>query len=508
GYFNPVLLAVIAAQLGLVIYQFFGRADADGAPQPIPAVAGRAVLWLAGCGLALLLLWPELGYWSELRQFSQDNKDVLNLVTGPRLLAFLFSHNSALFVTLVVVVVVGYVSQRVPTDFGGATAEEGGEGAAAETAAAGAAAVAPEVPPHPATRPMDPAILWLGGLWVFLPQLVMLWLAYRGDLSVLYTRYLTYTTLGGAIFLAYWAGRYYTREGRLSTAVALAAALVVFGFFTQMSKGYGLFTFDTVRTMAQSLDELEEKHRWLPGDVAVHWSPTPEAALLPDRIPAERQPQVKAALLAPYTTLYVPRSPKPIVLVDMGLFRPQRLKDRVGSFYQPDADPREKELAAQLRGYKRFWLHGPTEAQPDFVQRFLPWLADAVHKDLVMARNQLKYSGDQRYFVVPYGIPPQPYVKGDVSVRGLSDARPGDFTFLVAVRQVSREGLAQPVYAIELPTTAEGQLTITPAPRELFTLAGVGGALPSGYGAFAAPAWLGALAQSPYVAPKTDEEDR
>ena len=59
-----------------------------------------------------------------------------------------------------------------------------------------------------------------------------------------------------------------------------------------------------------------------------------------------------------------------------------------------------------------------------------------------------------------------------------------------------------------LPTTAEGQLTITPAPRELFTLAGVGGALPSGYGAFAAPAWLGALAQSPYVAPKTDEEDR
>ena len=56
------------------------------------------------------------------------------------------------------------------------------------------------------------------------------------------SRYLTYTTLGAAVLLAYYATRDGSREVRLGVAGTVAVAMLLFGFWTRMSRGDGLFS--------------------------------------------------------------------------------------------------------------------------------------------------------------------------------------------------------------------------------------------------------------------------
>src|SRR5262249_35753640 len=137
------------------------------------------------------------------------------------------------------------------------------------------------------------------------------------------SRYLSYTTLGGAILLAYWATRDRSRDARLGLSLALAVTLFLWSFTPPSWQGRGLYSSAAARDVVEALNGLDEKGRWQPGDVVLYRPTMPEADLLPDRIPAASRPEVEKALLAPLTTLYVPTQPKQAAIP--GQSQPKRI---------------------------------------------------------------------------------------------------------------------------------------------------------------------------------------
>jgi 4-amino-4-deoxy-L-arabinose transferase-like glycosyltransferase len=440
GYFNPVLLFVVTAHVGLVVY-----ALATGPGTALP----RALLWVGGSALAGLLLTPQWSYFVELVQFSQANQDVLGGLAQAGLWAFL-AHNSGFIVGLLVVSVVGYVLREVRAS---QTAKEANPGTN------GVAHAPPDAPPPPEA----PELIWTGRLWLFLPQVVALMAAQWWDPSLFLSRYLSYTTLGGAILLAYWATRDQSRDARLGLSLALALTLFLWSFTPPTWQGRGLYSSASARDMVETLD----RSRWQPGDVVLYRPTLPEANLLPDRVPAASRPQVEKALLAPLATLYAPANPKPVIVLSQS-HRFGNRATRQGQHYEPERFYNDT-LAAQLRRYNRFWLcTDPLEDdqrtygdQRDYIACLLPWLANALQWDLQVARRR---EGPERYFEVPTDIRPTDHAAG------LSDSRPQDFARAVLVRRKQ--------------------------PKGIFSLGALGAAA-APYGHVTVPAWVAGQASTP-----------
>jgi hypothetical protein len=165
--------------------------------------------------------------------------------------------------------------------------------------------------------------------------------------------------------------------------------------------------------------------------------------------------------LAPFSTFYVPRKSRPVVVLTLS----QRFGDAV-AVAGKEIDPARfynAELAARLRGYKRFWIYSESWDQPRYLSCFLPWLADALQWDLRMARQRKEDS--ERYFDVWTDVRPEDYVPG------LSDPLAGDFGRLHLIRRRQPKGifalgaLANAPMAYGYLTTPLWLTTQSPTPR-------------------------------------------
>jgi hypothetical protein len=437
GYMNPVLLLVVVAHVALVVYW---------------AVAHREKLVQIACaggGLALaaLLLAPEFGYFGRLHAFSSAHSAELVRLAPPELRGFLL-HNATFMGGLLVAAVAGLVvryqmhagDQTGPESAGGAgiapatpanepdpilayAAARAGEPTAAAVAETAAVKPAPAEPPPPD----NPDVMWLGRVWLFLPQLAALLLAYGAAETIFFSRYLSYTTLGGMVVLAYWVTRGPTHQSRLGVAAAVAAA--IFGMsFISWGQGHRLSEPSQADGLVKMIDEADARGSLQEGDTILLRSSVIDGDYLHDAVPPENRRHLAGALTAPLTTLYVPQKPVRVVVLSLSNesehpFGPANstVPARAGtgdlfhaeSFYTP-------ALAAQLKAAPgQFWLanDGPPHWR-EFMTCFLPWLARQTGHDLKVARYR---EGDARYFNVPAKTSPTDYVEG------LSNSVPLDF---------------------------------------------------------------------------------
>ena len=132
--------------------------------------------------------------------------------------------------------------------------------------------------------PESPELVWTGRLWLFLPQVLALVAAQFSHQALFLSQYLSYTTLGGAILLAYWATRDPSRDVRLGLSLALAVTLFLWSFTPPGWHSRGLYSSSSTRETVEHLRSLDEQGRWLPGDVVLLRPNFPEADLLPDRL--------------------------------------------------------------------------------------------------------------------------------------------------------------------------------------------------------------------------------
>jgi hypothetical protein len=451
GYFNPALLMVGVAHAGLVAYWCFGRSrqaplgeseTANPAPWAFPAhpSASRAKLvwWLGGTALALALLAPGLGYVWDVYRFTREHREYLAKVLPAAPITALLVHNAAFLAALLAVSATGSVLRQLTAR----SAEEEPEAEEEETAKAPASEAlaiekkevpppAPEVPSVP--PPENPDLVWLGRVWLFLPQIAALLVLFAAGANVLQSRFLSYTTLGGAVLLAYWATRDPSRDVRLGVAGMAALAMIGVGFVSPVFRGLGMTSSNEAQLLVHLLNGTEErpdgsKGSWRPEDAVLFRSKLPEADFLPEVSP-ETRPYLEGALAAPITTLYVAKSPRHYLLLSLSNRRGAKATTG-GKYFDPERFY-TPEFATRLRGYPQFWVAGPFWDHRDYLDCLLPWLADALGQDLLVARHRK----DDRYFTVPKGVAP------DQAVPGLTDSQQNDFTidqgpFVIRVQRV------------------------------------------------------------------------
>src|SRR5262249_41041874 len=160
-----------------------------------------------------------------------------------------------------------------------------------------------ELPP-----PESPDLLWLGPCWLFLPPLAVVLLAFSLGWQVLLSRYLSYTTFGAVILLAYWATRDRRTDRRRKVIGVVALVMLVWGLTPFPGLG-GLVSPSEAPQMAVMLRERDEKQRMGKEDLILYRAGFLEADLLPDDIPCENLAHVEGVLAAPLTTLYVGPNP-------------------------------------------------------------------------------------------------------------------------------------------------------------------------------------------------------
>jgi hypothetical protein len=429
GYMNPVLLLVVIAHVALVIYWAIAH-QGEGA---------KAVYWVLGVAVSALLMLPEYGYFGKLQEFSASHRDYLQRLYPTELIGF-FKHNASFLAGLVVAWVAAYIVRQQMQASDEMEAEEGEPSErvkpasdsptpaptnAITTAPAAAVAEAPaaeaalaEPPP-----PDNPDVIWVGRLWIFLPQLVALVLAYAAGEAIFYSRFLSYTTLGGLVILAYWATRERTREIRLGVSAAIALSLFLMGLMT-LGRGHGLTTGSEGKQIAKDLDGLESCKA---GDVVLLRSGPIEGDLLPDQVAPENRGHVAGALAAPLTTLYAPTKSLHVVILSKSHNSPWA-KASARELYNPEHFY-SKEFGERLRSYnQQFWIANDTNVQlTEFLTCFLPWLADQLGYDLKVARQRSHESGE-RYFTVQADSR-----EGDF-LDGLMNSRPTDFALASLIR--------------------------------------------------------------------------
>jgi hypothetical protein len=501
GYLNVLLLAVVGAHVGMVVYAAFAARQSNEAT----GLPWKAGLWAAGLAAGAALLAPEFAYFKEVSAFAAAHGEYLKDAHGHHIFNF-FWHNLGLLGGLLLVLAAGALIRMQLRSGGqeggpeGEAAEPGGEGvtAADTTAAAPAAATAvtaapaaapaaarqsaaaePEGEPLPENRPA----FWMSLLWVVLPQVVLFdiaALAFSQYGEWLYlSRYLTYTTLGAAILLAYVATRDRSREVRLGVAAAVAVALLVFGYFEQWSLGGAdLYSSPFAKDIAGSLANTDmngspgQAGKWVDGNVT--WKPSaavwgmevsvpewewgdvvllraglPEADFIRTDIPAETRPQVERVLLAPLTTLYPDRTHKPIILLSYSQYRSSKVKTDGGE-KAPLNEFYDAEFAAGLKKYHRFWMTGVGPSRRpntwQYLGCFLPWLATALDRDdLLFARSRGDRDTPGHY------VPLKPNLGPDEPIKGLTtsaeppwDRRREDFdNALQIVRPKTRDDVAR-----------------------------------------------------------------
>jgi hypothetical protein len=442
GYMNPVLLLVVLAHLGVIAYWAITHKESTG----------RIAVSLGGVAFAAVLLVPEFGYFNRVHEASVVHRDVLLRFYPMELKGFLL-HNSTFLVGLIVAAAAGLVARfqlqgdeaaQAEGKSGSTTGESDavlayaasrGEGAAVEAAAK--AQVGPKEPP-----PSDnPDVVWIGRLWLFLPQLAAMVLAYAASEVIFFSRYLSYTTLGGLLILAYWVTRLPAHQARLGSAAAVAAAIFAMSF-TSWGRGHGVTYVSFAREIVQDMNKSQNINA---GDMILLRSYLVEGDFLPDITSESERRQLAGAIAAPFTTLYVPAKPLSIVVLSrshrsqhpMGtepggenlaatfgadLFQPEH-------FYTP-------ELAARLRAHPgQFWVVTEDLAgHRSYLTSLLPWLAAGIDSDLKVARSR---PDKEHFFTVPAKAKPTDWVEG------LSNARSNPPDFLRWIR-VQRQPASEP----------------------------------------------------------------
>jgi hypothetical protein len=497
GYFNPVLLLCVAAHVGLLAYWLLLRRPPEGAAaeaeaanaapwafREAPPRPGLAPLWwLAGCGLAAALLLPKGPYLAEVRQFGHDHAAYLSTIFPPHLLLFVLYQDGAFLVALLAAAVAGYAASQLargkpsaaaapaagaaappPPDAAstGVQAEPAGAPPTGTTTQPTAPAAAVGEPPAGPPAPWNPDLLWLGLCWLLLPQLAAEFVALGAGQPVLFTKYLSYTSLGGVVLLAYLATRVRSRDLRLVAVGVTAAVLAAIGL-TDLGKGYFLTTPTPEKDTAEKLDKLEEKGSWRPDDLILYRSAFIEADLLPSVTDPAAKAQLEGVIAAPLSTLYVGRSRRPFVALSLANSRGPAVQTDVGCAFDP-ATFYTPALADRIGRHTRYWVCTPPPRRLTYLSSLVPWLADATGWDLrVSRRPNLPADDPERHFVVPTGIGP------DAFAAGLDDAAPDDFSSIVLVQRWAPPGGFAPA------------LRVSAAPNAHFTV----------------PLWLGTQCPTP-----------
>jgi hypothetical protein len=323
---NPVLLLVVPAQAILVAHAVAVRAE---------GARPRALAWLAGCLLAGLLFWPQAPYLRELRAFYQQHREYLACFGPPQLLFFVL-HNFPYLLALPLGAL--------------ALADARSRQGLAEGAA------------------------WLGALWLAVPQVAAALAYYLSGQSVCLSRYLSYTTLGGALLLGHLTGLI---RGRATRLVALAGVVLAFRLWgaaevgRQFNRCY-LLTDQTTAPRLEAVSRLEEQGLWRDGDAVLLRPAFLEADFLAD-IPAPARAHVEGACAAPLRTLWVGAAAKPVVVLSLSE-RGERACTSMGGRFEPGRYY-NRELADRLRPYRRYWLVSPDWDRGAYLACFLPWLA-------------------------------------------------------------------------------------------------------------------------------------
>lgn len=462
GYLNAALLFVVVAHVGMVVYAL--RGGAAGA-------AWKAACWGLGLAVAAGLLAPEFSYQSRVYEFGRAHRDYLAELNKLWVLRVLW-HNLALIGGLLLVPVVGYIirwqlegggpeekpeGEAAPAPEGALGGTDGGAATAITAAPAAAPAVAPtaapaaaEAEPEPEGEPLpeNDEALWMSRLWVFLPQAAAMVVAALLLQTIFATRFLTFTTLGGAILIAYYATRDRRRDVRLGVAGAVAVALFAFGFADKWSLGDGrLFSNAKARDIVARQDVsgglagTGMVSAWKEGDVVLMRSGLLEADFLRTDIPPQARPQVERAILAPLTTLYPDRNHKPVIALTFSQYRTEKIKTP-GAEKAPLQDYYDAEFVAKLKGYQRYWMTGVgPDADPNswyYLTCFVPWLASELDRGpLVLARNREGLT--ERYVTI------EPNLGPDQPIEGLTkDRKAEDFNNLLhIVRPKTKEDKAR-----------------------------------------------------------------
>jgi hypothetical protein len=369
GYLNPVLLLVLPAQVILIVYWLLRsqRVEPSAAAFPVadaPRPWAKLFCWLGGCGLAGLLLWPYLGYLQELRHFAHEHRQFLWQVdTFSRLpwLALLL-HNSALIVAITVLMFLRRLEQRRP-------------------------ATTPQESLQTDNRTLTRSRLnlpFLALVWLLVPALLASLLAYALRQPIVLSRYLSYTTLGGLLFLAWMTGQSFSAGRRLRAGLTMGLALLVWGLL-DMSRGVGLFTDMgySSRAMVAELDALHDSGRWRDGDVVLLRPVVLEADLYPVHIPADTRQAVGEVLVAPLTLLY-PRQERNVIPLSLS---PPSTAGDAGRLPVTGAanEVYGEQLANRLRSYRRFWLVTQPFDRAVYVASLLAWMSRVLGQDLELS---------------------------------------------------------------------------------------------------------------------------
>jgi hypothetical protein len=378
GYLNPALLLVGAAHAGVVIYwivvqgrERIGReheaehAKSVGRPrrllqavrQSLPELLPKLLLWGAACILTGLLLMPVAQYTSQVRDFSDARRSYLlaAMVYSNLPLLALLIHNS----TFIVAMNLLFFGRRLVPQRPATTAE-----------------VSTKV------TSSSQELLALGVLWLVAPQLVALALVYGAGQSIFLSRYLSYTTLGAAIVVAYRVGAFDSRKWRLSLTVGLGI-VICFWSLSQVSRGAGLSFAGRFRTLVNELEQVDSKGYWHTGDLVLFRTGFLEADLYPRQLPPQTSASIEGVLAAPISSLYAVRVPKPYILLSISNYCSDSVRTQAGQFFDVNKFY-DEEFANRLRPYHRFWYCDDGGDGNGFLACFLPWLADALGKDLVV----------------------------------------------------------------------------------------------------------------------------
>jgi hypothetical protein len=274
-------------------------------------------------------------------------------------------------------------------------------------------------------RPEHRELIWFAMFWIMLPQLLALMGAAISDQPSFATRYLGFTTLGGAILLVAYASRERTREARLGIMGGLALALLVLGFFPDYSAGVGLFGNERGPEMMQNMRTQLNEPTWQEGDVLLMRSALPEVDFLKTAIPEANRSAVERVGYAPVATLFPDSRRRPVVLLTYSQYRTEKLHPGVGKDCPADLEKYyDDEFAKRVFSYKRYWLAGLTPRQPGRKSEFnsnlylactLLWIADHGDWDLSIARNRGKSGEPEHYVSVPAHVPTT------LNVDGLTD---------------------------------------------------------------------------------------
>jgi hypothetical protein len=397
GYLDALMLLVVVAHIGMVVYAV--RDAEDGSARK------AAGYWAAGLALGLVLLAPEFGYYFRVSSWAVDHSRYLTAANDIHIFTpfkTLIKQNLTLLAGLALVLGAGALV-RMQLQGGGAAEGEGEGGAPAagspgedgapqaltEAPSAGTA-VAPApaataAPPEPAAPlPENDEALRMARLWVFVPQAALLLVSLLVA-SAFVTRNMTYTTLGAAILLAYYATRDGSREVRLGIAGAVAVGMLLIGFWPDYSAGQGLFSSGHAKGIMGTpetkggLAGTDMASIWKPNDVVLMRSGLFEADFLRTEIPEATRPQVERAMLAPLTLLYPDSSHKRVIALTFSEYRNKKAKTpagelvNLGAFY-------DDAFARQLKPYNRYWVTGvgPTAAPNSaaYLSGLVPWMAD------------------------------------------------------------------------------------------------------------------------------------